>query len=310
MLRADIFRQDPKYFTKNFDLPFYRGIDTNMDFGTIALLLFWGTLVGLVFSLVGAAGGILASFGLITLIGVTDPNSIKPMAQILSLATALVFIPGYIRRKATVIPLALMLSAGGVMGAIVGSTLSNRYLSDMSTFKPLFGFLTLIIAAQIIWEIYKLRNEEESNSAACHKGVHSVSAKGTTIAFSYADKSYQVSLWTPWLAGFFIAVIASAFGVGGGFLLVPFMVSFLRMPMFIIPATAAVVIFISGSISVTNYLRMGADIDWTTLSYLIIGGIIGAIIGPKLNRMMQDSWLRIFLASVLSLIGLKYALGL
>jgi uncharacterized membrane protein YfcA len=45
--------------------------------------------------------------------------------------------------------------------------------------------------------------------------------------FSYANKDYKVSLWTPWLAGFLIAVIASAFGVGGGFLLVPFMVSFL-----------------------------------------------------------------------------------
>ena len=281
-----------------------------MDFGTITLLLFWGTLVGLVFSLVGAAGGILASFGLITLIGVTDPNSIKPMAQILSLATALVFIPGYIRRKATVMPLALMLSAGGVMGAIVGSTLSSHYLSDMSTFKPLFGLLTLIISAQIIWEIYKLRNEKKVSSAACEKGVHSVSSIGTTIAFSYADQNFKVSLWTPWLAGFFIAIIASAFGVGGGFLLVPFMVSFLRMPMFIIPATAAVVIFISGSISVTNYLRIGAEIDWPILTYLIAGGIIGALIGPKLNRMMQDSWLRIFLASVLSLIGLKYALGI
>ncbi|HIO93336.1 MAG TPA: sulfite exporter TauE/SafE family protein [Leucothrix mucor] len=281
-----------------------------MDFGTITLLLFWGTLVGLVFSLVGAAGGILASFGLITLIGVTDPNSIKPMAQILSLATALVFIPGYIRRKSTVIPLALMLSAGGVMGAIVGSTLSSRYLSDMSTFKPLFGILTLIIAVQIIWEIYKLRNEEKVSSAACEKGVHSVSAKGTTIKFSYADKDFKVSLWTPWLAGFFIAIVASAFGVGGGFLLVPFMVSFLRMPMFIIPATAAVVIFISGSISVTNYLRMGAEIDWTILSFLIAGGVVGALIGPRINRIMQDSWLRIFLATVLSLIGLKYALGI
>ena len=280
-----------------------------MDLGTITLLVFWGTLVGLVFSLVGAAGGILASFGLITLIGVTDPNSIKPMAQILSLATALVFIPGYIRKQATVMPLALMLSAGGVMGAIVGSTLSSKYLSDMSTFKPLFGILTLVISVQIIWEIYKLRNEESVTSSACSKGVHSVSAIGTKISFSYSDKDYVVSLWTPWLAGFFIAVVASAFGVGGGFLLVPFMVSFLRMPMFIIPATAAVVIFISGSISITNYLRMGAEIDWPILSYLIIGGIIGAIIGPQLNRMMKDSWLRIFLATVLSLIGLKYAIG-
>lgn len=281
-----------------------------MDLSTIILLIFWGALVGLVFSLVGAAGGILASFGLITLIGVTDPNSIKPMAQILSLATALVFIPGYIRKQATVIPLALMLSAGGVMGAIVGSTLSSKYLSDMSTFKPLFGILTLIISVQIIWEIYTLRKETSGNKSACNKGVHSVSTMGTKIFFSYSDTDYIVSLWTPWLAGFFIAIIASAFGVGGGFLLVPFMVSFLKMPMFIIPATAAVVIFISGSISVTNYLRIGAEIDWLTLCYLTLGGIIGAFIGPKLNRIMKDSWLRVFLATVLGLIGLKYAFGL
>jgi uncharacterized membrane protein YfcA len=146
-----------------------------MDIGTLSLLIFWGTLVGLVFSLVGAAGGILASFGLITLMGV---NSIKPMAQILSLATALVFIPSYIRRRAAVMPLALTLSAGGVMGAVVGSTLSNQYLSDMSTFKPLFGALTLIIGAQIIWEIYKQRNDNTKSISACHKGIHSVEAKG------------------------------------------------------------------------------------------------------------------------------------
>ncbi len=281
-----------------------------MAIETILLLIFWGALVGLVFSLVGAAGGILASFGLITLIGVTDPNSIKPMAQILSLATALVFIPGYIRRHSAVMPLAMVLSAGGVMGAIVGSTLSSKYLSDMSTFKPLFGLLTLIIGAQIVWEIYKQRKDNISQISACHKGIHSVSTKNLTINFSYADQDFKVNLWTPWLAGFLIAVVASAFGVGGGFLLVPFMVSFLRMPMFIVPATAAVVIFISGTISVTNYLKMGADINWEILTFLIVGGIVGAIIGPKINRMMQDKWLKIFLATVLSLIGLKYALSL
>ena len=280
-----------------------------MNAELILLLVFWGALVGLVFSLVGAAGGILASFGLITLIGVTDPNSIKPMAQILSLATALVFIPGYIKRRAVVIPLALMLSAGGVMGAIVGSTLSSKYLSDMSTFKPLFGILTLLIGGQIIWEIYKQRNEKNDDVSASEAGIHSVKVKGMLIKFSYGKKDFSVSFWTPWLAGFFIAIIASAFGVGGGFLLVPFMVSFLRMPMFIVPATAAVVIFISGSISVTNYLKMGADIDWPILFFLIAGGIMGALIGPKINRMMQDRWLKIFLATILSLIGLKYALS-
>jgi len=46
-----------------------------------------GWLVGLMFSLVGAAGGILASFGLISVWGLTDANQVKPMAQALTLAT-------------------------------------------------------------------------------------------------------------------------------------------------------------------------------------------------------------------------------
>ena len=280
-----------------------------MELASIFLLLFWGTLVGLVFSLVGAAGGILASFGLITLMGTTDPNSVKPMAQILALTTAAVFIPAYIRRKATVIPLALMLSVGGVMGAILGSTLSSKYLGEMSTFKPLFGVLTLFIAAQIAWEIHQQRRKESKTSSACQIGVHNVKIENAAIHFSYAGKNYDVNLWTPWLAGFFIAIIASAFGVGGGFLLVPFMVSLLNMPMFIIPATAAIVVFISGTMSVANYVYMGAQIDWPILYHLITGGIVGAIIGPKINRLLQDRWLKIFLASILSLIGLKYAVG-
>ena len=280
-----------------------------MEYELILLLISWGALVGLVFSLVGAAGGILSSFGLITLIGVADPNSVKPMAQLLTLATAAVFIPSYVRRKASVIPLAAILSIGGIMGAILGSTLSNIYLADMSTFKPLFGMLTLAIAGQIIWESYKYRLTESVPNQSCELGVQQVSIKASGIKFTYAEKKYQVSLWVPWLAGFLIAIIASAFGVGGGFLLVPFMASFLNMPMFIIPATAALVVFVSGAISVTNYLRLGAEIDWHILTYLIIGGIAGAIAGPKLNLLMRDRWLKAFLAAVLGLIGLKYTFG-
>lgn len=280
-----------------------------MEYELILLLISWGVLVGLVFSLVGAAGGILSSFGLITLIGVVDPNSVKPMAQILTLATAVVFIPGYVRRKASVIPLAAILSIGGIMGAILGSSLSNKYLADMSTFKPLFGILTLIIAGQIIWESFQHRLTSSTPIQSCDLGVQQVSIQMSGIKFTYAQKKYQVNLWVPWLAGFLIAMIASAFGVGGGFLLVPFMVSFLKMPMFIIPATAALVVFVSGAISVTNYLRLGADIDWHILTYLIIGGIAGAIAGPKLNLLMRDSWLKVFLATVLGLIGFKYTFG-
>lgn len=276
---------------------------------SITIIIFWGVLVGLVFSSIGAAGGILASFGLISVIGFTEPNTIKPMAQMLSLATALVFIPGYFKRAAWVLPLGLMLSAGGIVGAIVGSTISSRYLSDMSTFKPLFGILALLIAGQIIWKLYSDKKSGKKQARVSEQGVRNVIVNEHHIAFDYGDTSYSVHPWAPWLAGFLIAVVASIFGVGGGFLLVPYMASMLGIPMFIIPATAALAIFISGSISVGNYLRMGSEIDYSVLSLLIVGGIIGALLGPKLNQLMKDSWLQATLASIVALIGTKYVLG-
>lgn len=275
-----------------------------MDFSHIALLLAWGVLVGVVFSSIGAAGGILASFGLISVIGIADPNNVKPMAQILTLAVALFFIPNYIKRASYVLPLGLMISAGGVVGAIIGSTFSQHYLSDMSTFRPLFGVLAILVAAQIFWKLYKGKKTTGFELSA--QGVTNLRVTKQFMTFDYGKHHYQFNPWLPWAAGFIIAVVASIFGVGGGFLLVPFMASMLHMPMFIIPATAAIAVFISSGISIANYLKMGATLDYSTLLFLIVGGFVGAMLGPKFNQLVKESWLQWILAIIVTLIGFKY----
>ena len=82
------------------------------------LLLAWGGLVGFVFSTVGAAGGILASVGLISVFGIENPNLVKPMAQAMTLVTPLVAVPLYMRQCRVVYRLALLLGAGGVLGRL------------------------------------------------------------------------------------------------------------------------------------------------------------------------------------------------
>lgn len=280
-----------------------------MDISSILILLSWGILVGLVFSSIGAAGGILASFGLISIIGITDANSVKPMAQILALATATVFIPGYFKRSAWVLPLGLMLGAGGIVGAIIGSTISSQYLSDMSTFKPLFGVLAFFIAVQIAWKLYTEKKQGKVLQSAAERGVENITVTPNRMSFDYNGHAHSFNPWLPWFAGFLIALVASLFGVGGGFLLVPFMASLLGMPMYIIPATAALAIFASGAMSIANYLRMGSEIDIPVLTYLIIGGIMGALVGPKLNQLLKESWLQAALAVIVGLISLKYLLA-
>ena len=52
--------------------------------------------MGLVFSTVGAAGGVLASVGMISVFGIQ--NLVKPMAQALTLVTPLIAVPLYMRQ--------------------------------------------------------------------------------------------------------------------------------------------------------------------------------------------------------------------
>ena len=279
-----------------------------MDFENILLLLSWGILVGIIFSSIGAAGGILASFGLISLLGITDPNSVKPMSQIIAIAIALIFILSYLKRKSCVFPLGLMLSLGGIAGAIIGSTISSKYLSDMSSFKPFFGLLCFLVAIQILWNIYKQRESNQPNIIICDKGVENLSFSLLKITFDYAEKSYSIHTWSSVLAGFVIAFISSIFGVGGGFLLVPYLASVVNIPMFIVPATAALAVVISGIISVSNYMRMGSEIDFEILLLLVVGGVFGALIGPKINQIVKESWLQTTLAFIVTMIGMKYLL--
>lgn len=279
---------------------------------SILPLLAWNAFVGIVFSTIGAAGGILASFGLITLFGLVDPNSVKPMAQLLVLAAAITFVPGYIRRSRLVLPLGLLLGGGGLVGAYLGSTLSSYYLSDMDTFRPLFGGLTLVIAAQIFWKLYRTRSDSQAMvakpQANSDRKVCGVSTSWRFVAFTYAGEMYRVPTWSPIVAGAVIAMTASIFGVGGGFLMVPYMASFLAMPMHIVPATAAVAIFASLLVSIGNFLALGASLEYDLLLPLALGVVFGAVAGPLINGASKNSWLQITMGIIVASIGLTYTL--
>ena len=288
------------------------------------LPLLWGVLVGLVFSTVGAAGGILASVGLISVMGIQDPNLVKPMAQALTLATPLIAVPGYYRQGRVVLSLAVILGAGGILGALVGSSLSAAYLTDIDLFRSLFGVLALGIALQVLSRMFSHKHEPGTRSeraAAAFEGL--VHAGGSTrdigvrhrhrswrsVRFVFAGEQFDFAPWVPFLTGAGIAVVSSALGVGGGFLLVPFMVLLLGLPMFLVAGTAALAIAVSSITSIGNYLRLGIELDVPLLLLLLAGTVAGAWIGPRLSRHLHERWLETFLGLVLLLIGIRYLDG-
>ena len=225
------------------------------------------------------------------------------------LVSALTFVPGYLKRAALVVPLGLLLGAGGLIGAFAGSTISTLYLSDMATFRPLFGLLTLGVALQICWKLFRNRYAPKKTEKVQHVSkVSGTSLSSHALTFNYGTTQHVIPLWSPLLAGVLISMTASIFGVGGGFLLVPYMSTILGMPMHIIPATAAIAIFMSLLVSISNFIAMGAPIQIDLLIPLATGTVLGAMAGPQINKTMKNSWLQATLAIIVTGIGLKYLL--
>ena len=279
----------------------------------------WGFLVGLVFSIVGAAGGILASVGLISVLGVSNVNLVKPMAQMLTLVSPIISVPSYYRQGRLVTALAVLLGVGGVAGGLIGSTLSVAYLGDLRTFMPVFGVFTLLIALQLGWQL--LRRGQSIGSSAGRAasafermvkqgrtvdtfGVKQLGFSATRFDLVFGNERFSYNPLVPILVGLAIAVVSSALGVGGGFLLAPFMSMVLGLPMAIVAGTAALAILVSSVTSISNYVRLGVELDVPLLSLMLMGTIAGSILGPILSRYFREAWFKSLLAIILFLISL------
>jgi len=300
-----------------------------VDASPIGLLL-WGIFVGYVFTTVGAAGGILAGVGHMSIFGLKKANMIKPMNQILTLVSPIVGTPLYLREKRIVVPTAVALGLGGIVGALIGSTISANFLKEMKNFQPYFGFFTLAISLRLFYECTKKfidsqKNVKEANRVFSAKvkelkalgkmseikeiGVN-FSKIGIQNTFTFAGQEFKYNAVTVFLAGLVVAIISASLGVGGGFLLVPFMTSVMGFPMFIVAGTSVLSILVSSTISITNYLSMGSAIDINFLAFELIGVAIGTIVAARLSKFINARYLKLFLSIILFYIGLKYMLPL
>jgi len=128
----------------------------------------------------------------------------------------------------------------------------------------------------------------------------------TRFELNFGNERFDYNPWVPVLAGLAIAVVSSALGVGGGFLLVPFMSMVLGLPMTIVAGTAALAIFISSVTSIGNYVRLGVELDIPLLALLLIGTVAGSFLGPILSRYFREAWFKALLATILFLISVRY----
>ncbi|TMG20438.1 MAG: sulfite exporter TauE/SafE family protein [Chloroflexi bacterium] len=107
--------------------------------------------------------------------------------------------------------------------------------------------------------------------------------------------------------GFLGGLLGGLLGVGGGFVLVPLQALWAGVPQRFANANSLVAIIpIAVAALPIYYFRKGSpQVDLHAALFLIIGSVVGAYVGARVLRRIPDRELKIGVALILGVVGLK-----
>lgn len=298
----------------------------------------WALWVGWIFSTVGAFGGVMAGVGHMTVHGLgayaktfgktplnkSITDSVRASNQMLAGLSSAISTFSYYRMKRLVLPLGIALGMGSILGAFGAISLTAGKLS-FSSYQGYFGVFVLVLGLYLMWETSpagqrsKAKSKEASKAfenaiknkregVAAPTGVKLIKFSVTSCQFTFCGVEFSFNPLLPFCGGVVIASIAAFLGVGGGFLLVPFITSVTQLPMYLAAGTSALAVLLSMITGITTLLLHGALVDWNMVGLELAGIAVGSIVGPYTSRFFSDIWLKRLFIVLALYVGAKYIL--
>jgi uncharacterized protein len=320
--------------------PGYLGIPGGLQV-SLVLGFFWAVWVGWIFSTVGAFGGIMAGVGHITIFGIgkhagefreTAPmlnkvitDSVRVSNQFLVGMSALISSFNYYRMGRLVLPLGLALAFGSIFGSYLipwltaGKISFKAYIGYFGIFVLALGFVMLYETtprgragkkkakqAADAFEATMRRQRSGEKVDTSQLGVKVTGITATRFTFTFYGVEFSFNPFYPVLGGFVIAAISSFIGVGGGFLLVPFLTSISGLPMYLSAGTSAFAVLVGMITSIFSYLQQGVVVHWPLIGTELVGIVVGSIIGPRTSKYIPDLWLKRLFIILAFYVGIDY----
>jgi uncharacterized protein len=278
----------------------------------IFLVLGMGMAVGFISGMFGIGGGFLMT-PLLIFIGISPAVAVASVGSHIA-ASSFTGAITYWRRRALDIALALMLLSAGIIGTATGVWLFTelRALDQLDLVIGL-AYVTLLTAvgAILIYEGMQaeLRARKGMPAVPRRPGSHTW-FHGLPLKLRFKRSKIYVSVIPVWVIGFLIGFIGAIMGIGGGFLLVPMLIYFLRVPTATVIGTSMVLTLITMASATVMHAATNHLVDAVLAVLLMIGGVIGAQFGARAGHRMRGERLRLLLGILVLLVGLRFAYNL
>ncbi len=248
--------------------------------------LIFGVIVGLSLGLTGGGGAIFAVPMLVYGLGM-DTREAVGVSLVSVGITSLVGFVGRWRTGQVEIRTGLLFAVAGMMGAPLGSWLAG--LIPEPLLLTLFAILMLVIAYRM-WS-KAVTSPHPANTACLIENPNKDGPSCQRDAegnLQLTSRCAQLLL----LVGVLTGVLSGLFGVGGGFVIVPALITFSGMAMHRAIGTSLLVVTLVSISGVASHLSAGRAIPMDLTSWFVAGGSGGMLLGTQLGRHLPGSTLQ------------------
>jgi uncharacterized protein len=238
-----------------------------------------------VLALVTAPAGVSGAFLLLpfqmSVLGFSSPG-VTPTNLIYNVVALPGGILRYIQERRMDWVLTGVIVAGSLPGMCLGAMIRVRYLPDARSIKLFVALVLFYMGIRLVRDFLRGFRPAETASAQ-RRALPQVTVVSAVVG-----------------------VIGGIYGVGGGALIAPYLMTILAMPVSAI-AGAAMLGTVLTSVAGVGFFAfgMGVQPDWLLGLLFGAGGVFGSYCGARLQKRLPERWIRLFVG--LLVLGLATA---
>ena len=287
-------------------------------------------LVAFAVSFLTSMGGVSGAFLLLpfqmSVLGYTSP-SVSATNQLYNIVASPSGVYRYWREGRMIWPLVWAVVAGTLPGVLIGAIIRVTGLRDPRHFKLFAAAVLLYIGGKMVRDMLKQQAAAAANGKVAPSGplaasygnpaatVRITESTLRRIGFTFQGENYSVPVSGIFLLCFIVGIVGGVYGIGGGAIVAPFLVTFFGLPVYTVAGAALMGTFVTSVAGVAFYSalapfypHLSVAPDWLLGLLFGLGGMAGMYLGARCQKFVPAKAIKWMLVTILVGTALKYIL--
>jgi len=269
----------------------------------------------------------------VSVLGFNSP-SVSPINFVYNIVAIPSGVFRYIKEGRMAWPLAWVIIADTLPGVFIGAVLRIKYLPDPKHFKCFVGCVLFYIGLRLLYDLTSRaaarkaktnaleRNfmersslRQQGNASPSDVLIRTVRFPLTEYTYMFYGETFSFNTIALFILTFSVGIIGGTYGIGGGVIIAPFLISIFGLPVYTIAGAALLGTFMTSIAGVVFYnmiAPMLADTglaiapDWRLGALFGLGGFLGVYCGERVQKYFSARIIKLILGVVILSLSLRY----